>query len=237
MNEDILLILENYGLSKTEAIIYLTLLRKGELTAYRISKEAKLYKANTYQAVETLIKKGIASEYVSEGKSLIKVLPPEELVNNLERQKEQLQNIIPLMDRGFDSEEGITILKGVKSFMNALYGMLAFDKDILVFDIPRYVPEIVGPYIMHFHKERLKKKVNMYHIYDYDAGDRIKFLSKMKYTYAKKGIVDRASTISTLVCGDVTLIVNWTKEVKTIMIKDKDVAEAYKGQFDMLWNK
>lgn len=237
MNEEILNILQKYGLSRTESIIYLTILKNGSMTAYKISKEAGLYKANTYQAVETLIKKGIASEYSSDKKSFIRVLPPEELINTIERQKEQLQNILPLMERSFGDEEGITILKGIQSFMNALYGFLDFKKDIFVWDIPIYVPEKVAPYINHFHKERIKRKVKMWHVYDYDAQDRIKYLSKMRYTYAKRGAIDRHSTVSTLTCGDVTLIINWTKEVKTIMIKDKDVAEAFKGQFDMLWEK
>ena len=237
MNEKILSILEEFGLSKTESIIYLTLLKKGTLSAYRISKEAGLYKANTYQAVEGLIKKSLASQYSYEGRNLIKALPPEELVRKLDRQKEGLQSILPLIERSLGEEEGISVLSGVKSFMNALYGFLSIGKDIYVFDIPSYVPQMVGPYINNFHKERLKRKVSMYHIYDYDAKERISYLKKLKYTYAKRGKVNRLSTVSTLTCGDVTLIVNWKKEVKTIMIKDKDVAEAYKGQFDMLWEK
>jgi sugar-specific transcriptional regulator TrmB len=235
-NEDILAVLLEQGLSKTEAIIYLTLLKKGPSTAYKISKEAGLYKANTYQAIEGLIKKNLATHYMHEGKNLIKSFPPEDILKMLDRQKENFQSILPMMERTLDEEsDGISVLVGVKSFMNELYTLLSLKKSIYAFDIPSIVPEKVSNFIDNFHRERIKNKVSMYHVYDYDAADRIKYLNKLKYTYAKKGLVNRSSTVSTLVCGDVTLIINWTKEIKTIVIKDKDVADAYKTQFDMLW--
>ena len=76
----------------------------------------------------------------------------------------------------------------------------------------------------------------MYHIYDYEAKDRIKLLRKMKYTYAKQGLKNRLSITSTLVCKDTTLIINWKKGLKTVKIIDKDIAEAFNNQFDILWN-
>ena len=233
---EILDALEEAGLSRTESIIYLSILKKGQSTAYKIAKESGLYKANTYQAIEGLIKKNLATQIIIDNKNIIKVLPPEELISKLDRQKEKMQSILPMIERGLDEEpEGISLHVGVPAFMNILYSLLKLGKEIYVYDIPSYVPEMVKNYIMQFHKERIKHKVSMYHIYDYDTEERIKFLNKMKYTYAKRGKINRQSRVSTMTCGDVSLIINWKDKAKTIQIKDKDVAEAYKGQFDILW--
>lgn len=74
----------------------------------------------------------------------------------------------------------------------------------------------------------------MHHIYDYDAKDRIKFLKKMKLTYAIQNKQKRHSLASTIVCGDTTLITNWKKNVKTVIIKDNDIARSYEEQYHIL---
>ncbi len=236
--QDIQLVLEEFGLTKTEATIYLTLLRQGSSTAYRISKESGLYKANTYQAIESLIQKNLVIKVVINGKQKLTAVPPEEFISILDQKKERMQSIIPLMARSFQEDlEEISVFQGVNAFMNLMYEILKQNTPIYVFDIPAYVPKIVQAHITDFHKERIKKRVAMYHIYDYDARERIAFLKKLKYTYAKQGPYHRNSTVSTMVCGNTTLIINWQKHVKTVRILDADIAEAYRNQFKELWKQ
>ncbi|MFA5797181.1 MAG: helix-turn-helix domain-containing protein [Candidatus Woesearchaeota archaeon] len=236
--QDIQAVLEEFGLTKTEAVIYLTLLKQGSSTAYRISKEAHLYKANTYQAIESLIHKALVVKAVINSKQKLTVVPPEEFISLLEKKKERMQSVLPLMERNFNEEsEEISVFQGINAFMNLMYEFLKQNESIYVFDIPGYVPKIVQSHINDFHKERIKKKVKMYHIYDYDAKERITFLRTLKYTYAKQGTYHRNSTVSTMVCGNTTLIINWQKHVKTVRIVDKDISEAYRNQFSLLWEQ
>lgn len=237
MDEEIIEILEEAGLTRTETRVYLALLKYGKATAYRISKEEKIYKANTYLAIESLVKKNLVIFMEENNRHFYKAVNPEEILSNLEREKEKIQKILPYIARNFNEEaEEVSVFNGINSFFNILYSLLDKKQPIYTFDIPNYVPELVKFHIDKFHKERIRKKIAMYHIYDYDAGDRIKYLTKMKYTYAKQGLKNRLSVTSTLICGDVTLIINWKKGVKIVKIVDKDIAEAYKHQFDILWN-
>lgn len=237
-NSEAILLFEELGLTRTEATIYLALLKKGSSTAYRISKEAQLYKANTYQAIEALIKKNLVVKEVVNNKQLLHAVQPEEFVNNLDRQKEKIQFLLPHIERAFqDESEGVSVFQGINAFMNLLYDLLKQKEHIYVFDIPNYVPQLVRIHIAKFHKERIKHKVKMYHIYDYNAEDRIKYLNKIKLTYAKQGKQNRFSLVSTLTCGNTTLIINWKKGLKVVKIIDKDIAETYKNQFDVLWKQ
>ena len=230
-------VLEEIGLNSTEAIIYLTLIKKGSSTAYKIAKEAHLYKANTYMAVDSLIRKNLITQKQIKNKQIIRAIPPEELLNNLDRQKEKLQEILPFIERNFEEDlEEVNVFSGLKSFFNLLYNLLEQKQDIYVFDIPSYVPEIVKTHINQFHKERIKRKIVMHHIYDYDAKERIDYLNNLKFTFAKQGVKNRLSLVSTFVCGKITLIINWKKEIKIVKIIDKDVADTYRHQFDILWN-
>jgi sugar-specific transcriptional regulator TrmB len=229
-------ILQELGLSKNETLVYLTLVKRGQSTAYRISKDAKLYKANTYQAVDTLIRKNLITKLVVNNRQLIKAVPPEEFLGMIDRQKEKMQALLPMISRNFDDEsEIISVFSGVDMFMNMLYHLLDLNKPIYVFDIPSYAPEMLKYYLPKFHAERIRRKVKMYHLYDYDAKDRINTIGKMHYTYARQGKAKRFSLVSTLTCGDITLIINWKKNIKVIQVKDNDVAETYKHQFDILW--
>jgi len=235
--QDIEKTLEEAGLTKTETKVYLALIKKGPSTAYRISLESGLYKANTYMAIEGLVKKNLVKKEYINNKHIFLAVPPEEFLNNLERQKEKIQAVIPFIQRSFNEElEEVSVFTGIDAFFSILYSLLNKKAPIKVFDIPSYVPEIVQFKIGQFHKERIKKKVAMYHIYDYNAKDRINLLKKIKYTYAKQGLRDRMSVTSTLVCKDTTLIINWKKGLKVVKIVDKDIAEAFNNQFDILWN-
>jgi len=162
MNDVILSALAEFGLTKTESLVYLALLKHNSLTAYRVSKESMLYKANTYDSLDTLLQKQIVTKSIINGKAFFTAIPPEKLITQLELQKERLQNILPAMERSFEEEsEGVQVFQGVSSFMNIMYELLKFEKSIYVFDIPKSVSEIIQFHIGKFHIERLKKRIKM----------------------------------------------------------------------------
>ena len=45
------------------------------------------------------------------------------------------------------------------------------------------------------------------------------------------------SQVSTVICGEQVLFTIWNPPIKTIQIVDKDMAEAYKKYFAVLWEK
>ncbi len=235
--EDVVKLLEEMGLTKTEAIVYLTLVKKGSSTAYRLSKDANIYKANTYMAIEGLIRKNLVVRVDIQGKSLLRAVPPEDFVLHLDRQKEKFEQVLPQIERNFQDEyNDVAVFSGVETFFNILHSLLEEKESIYAFDIPSFVPQIVQTHIGKFHVVRIKKKIKMYHIYDYDAKERIALLKKMPHTYAKCNVQNRFSAVSTIVCGKITLITNWKNLVKTVKIVDRDIADAYRQQFDVLWN-
>ena len=77
----------------------------------------------------------------------------------------------------------------------------------------------------------------MKHIYNKDAQDRIKYLNQLEYTEARYFPSDYNTTISTLICGNVVLLIFWEDPVSTILIENRAIAEAYKNYFDILWEE
>lgn len=56
--DNILEKLVDLGLSKIEAMVYVTLLKNGKNSGYKIAKELNLYRSTVYQAIDSLYQKG-----------------------------------------------------------------------------------------------------------------------------------------------------------------------------------
>lgn len=226
------------GLSKTESKIYLALLKNGLSTVTEIAKETKIHRANIYETVKKLLAKGLISYIKQESGATYEAAEPQALLNMIKDKENKLNVIMPqllLHKKMAESKGEANIYEGLNGLMNQLYDMLKYDDDIRVYGIPTKVPEIVRTKIPHFHRERLAKKVNMLHIYNYSAQDRITFLNKMKYTEAKFLPESFDSQVSTFVCGEEIMLVLWLETIITIKIKNKQVANAYKNYFKLLW--
>jgi len=156
------------------------------------------------------------------------------------RKEENVTNILPrlklLEGLAGSSKSEASILRGVPTFMNLLYGLLEYKQPIYVYGIPKVAPETLRLYIMDFHKERSKRKIQMDHIYNYDAAERIKILRKLSFTNARSLPKSVESGASTLICGPEIHVQVWTENnVKIIRIKDEEIAKSYMNYFKFMW--
>ncbi len=240
VTEEEKLILIDCGLTDIESKVYLTLLRLGPSTAYKVSKEASVHKANCYEALKNLLEKGLVSTISRDKHAVYQTTNPESIINILKRKEDAVRSILPrlkIMEGMISEKSEATILKGIKSIMNLLYSLLEYKQPIYIYGIPEIAPRLLKPYIMDFHKERTKRRIQMNHIYSYYAQDRIKILNKLPYTKAKHLPKSVVSSTATLICGpEVHLhILYETGASKTIRIIDKDIADSYRSYFFFLW--
>ena len=76
--------LEHFGFTRTEARVYQILLRIGAATGYAVARELSIARANAYQAVEGLVRRG-AVRRASSVPVRYSAIPPASLVAELER--------------------------------------------------------------------------------------------------------------------------------------------------------
>ncbi|MBD3259102.1 hypothetical protein GF371_00560 [Candidatus Woesearchaeota archaeon] len=233
-------VLQEMGLSKNESIIYLKLSELGISSAYRIAKESKIFKANTYDALHKLEEKGLVSKKNIEKKVMYEALDPSVLLNIIDSKKEKLSKIIPrirLVQQFVKSESVVNIYKGTSALRNLFYHFLEFNEPFLTYGIPKKAFEVVKYWIDNFHKERIKKGIKMYHIYNFEAHERVKILDKLKLTSVRCLPQLYDSQVATNVCGNEVVLIIFNPTVKIIQIKDKDMADAYKRYFKILWGQ
>ena len=88
--------LEELGLSRNEARIYLFLLRKGETSTGPIIKETGIANSRVYESLNSLIEKGLVSFNIQRKCKYFKANEPKAL---LEREKGKLDKIESIMPK------------------------------------------------------------------------------------------------------------------------------------------
>lgn len=80
---DILNHLQEIGLSKREAEVYLALLQKNEFTAPEIAKISTITRTKVYEILQNLVKKGLCNESFKDAMKVYRGVEPKIAINNL----------------------------------------------------------------------------------------------------------------------------------------------------------
>lgn len=232
--------LTELGLTKNEAIVYVELLKLGLGTANEIAKEIKIHRTNVYDALNKLVRKGFVSYMVKNKVKYFQASDPKNIRLWLSEKQKKFDEFLPglcLLYNQRVKKSYADISEGVKAFMAILYNFLEYEKPILVYGIPKVAPEMVKNYIGHFHNARIPKKIVMKHIYNFENKERIDYLNKLAYTEARALPMKYNSNVSTNICGDEIVLAIWSDVPKIIKIVNKDIADAYRNYFEILWSK
>jgi sugar-specific transcriptional regulator TrmB len=120
--------LQKIGFTTGEAKVYLALLKHGEQTKSTLACNADVSSSKVYEIAEKLIKKGIASSIIRNGKKFYQGSEPEHLntyIKNkeleLQNEKEIVKDIIPMIS-GEKKSRGtkVQIFEGWKGYEIAL---------------------------------------------------------------------------------------------------------------------
>lgn len=109
MDANLLITLQNYGLSEKEARVYLTVLELGTSIASTIARRAELNRVTTYTILEEMIKKGTIISNVINNIKYYTSVHPETLCKNFENMyitiKESLPQLLEIMGRFSELKE------------------------------------------------------------------------------------------------------------------------------------
>jgi HTH-type transcriptional regulator, sugar sensing transcriptional regulator len=235
MNEEILV---DLGLSQNEAKVYLCLLTLGMSSITQVADECKLHRANVYDSMKKLVSKGLAAYIQKDNVTLYEASDPQSLLRIVREKETKLKAILPqlMLSKKFAESKGEAyIYEGINAFVRLLYDFLEYKEPILAYGIPKTAPDMMKTKIPHFHKERIKLKIPMKHIYNHNAKSRIKYLNTLPYCEARVLPGSFDSQVSTNICGDKVVLALWNSPVTCILIKNQTVADSYKRYFTLLW--
>ena len=241
-------LLYKIGLSKGEVSVYLALIGLGEATVGPIVSISKVTKSKVYDILDKLIDKGLVGYIVKEGVKHYTANNPRminEYVNKkleeIQDTKDKLGNVVHelLLQRNLSNQRRIAEIyegfKGLKSIREELRDSMKPGETMLVLGAPKIANEKWESWLLEFHKERVKRKINLKMIYNSDVREYGKLREKMKLTEIKYLPNKLVSPNWIDIFPEEILIVTVLKEPITFILRDKEVAKSFRAYFDIMW--
>jgi len=242
-------VLEEIGLTKTEAKIYLALLRLGQTTTTHIVRESGIHASKVYEFLDRLIKKGLVSYTIQSNRKHFSATEPEflrelliEKKNVIEEQRKEVEKLIPalrMMKKSRESRIKSEIYegqKGLKSVYEKILSTLGEGETQYVIGAPRIGNELIEGFLMGWHKRRAKKGIKCRYIYDSNVRDYGKVRERMPLTEVRYLPNNVISPVWIEIFGD-CVVIGHIKGYNAVvfLIEDEEIAKGYLDYFRLLW--
>ncbi len=228
--------LEEVGFDNKEIQVYLSLLKIGETSATKISRETKIERTLVYYIIEKLINRGLISFNLKNNVKYYSASNPEKILDEIREKEKSFLRILPFLEQirkeTYEEEVRVDIYKetaGLKAVMNDMFKQA---KEFLVLgeqgQIQKHYPVIYQQYLRKLKDMKIKEKV----IIREDLRGKIWKSKNSEFRYISK---DLLSPTTTLVYEDKILITLWEKPMFNILITSKKVADSFKSYFNHFW--
>ena len=234
--------LSQIGLNEKESKGYLMLLQSGDTLVSEIARRTKINRSLLYTVLSELVEKGIATYILKNNVRYYRAAEPEKILAMLREKENVLKQIMPdliAMYKPRSKKPIVEILEGKEGIKTILNDVVRIGKEWFAFNIPGMGPEILGPAVHAFEKERQKSRItlNVICVRTERGLKRGKEFSRMKNTKVAYMPESYESPASNWIYGDRIVIIFWYKEFPfAIRIIDQDLADSYKNHFRALWN-
>jgi sugar-specific transcriptional regulator TrmB len=243
--------LEEIGLTKSEAKVYLALAEIGTSTTGKIAQKAGVASSKIYDILDKLQKKGLVSHVIRTGVREFEAAPPERIMMYLEEkesalklEKQKAQKLIEQLKvkSTLVKAQDATIYRGMKGLKSVFYQCtdeMKSGEEILALGVP-YRTDNVDKFFVRWNKFRENKKIRFRILFNENArGQRqalpeessplseIRFMPEGVITPAAINVFNDKVIIFPAESGEDPLL---------ILIRSKEIAESFRAQFNLLWN-
>lgn len=233
---DVLGSLANAGLNKNEAKVYLALLQVSDSMARALSYKTNLHRANVYDALYSLITKGLASYSIQNEKKHFKAKPPESIIEYLKNKQEEINKIIPEIKKISalkEKKEEVYLSEGILALKDALKNLIN-GEEVFVYGIPETDDRIIA-FMKDLYREMGKLKIKIKCLYtkkDEEWNKEIKKIKNMEIRHLER----EQERVIKFIFNNKTIIVVLEKEPLIIEIENEKITNFHKEEFGILWN-
>ncbi len=239
---DELTLLQEMGFTKTESLVYITLLETGSTKAGILVKKTGLHKATLYLTLQRLIEKGLVHFIIHEKKRYFEATEPQQILTFLKQKEILFQNMLPALikkkNENMEQQE-VTVYsgqKGIKTVLDAILNDLKGGGEYLDFGVSGLFREKIGSYWDYWQKQKKKQRIYSKCIFDASLKKTTPSLLKEYYGNARFHNAVFRSLTDTMIYHNTVVLFLWTaKPLLAIVIKNKENAESYRNQFMFMW--
>jgi len=230
--------LEKLNFTINEAKVYLTLINIGSSLAGKIAEDAGLDRSSTYNALKSLMEKGIVSTVYENKRTIYVPSDPKKIIDYFKEKEEIANRIIPILKENYSvkkEKKNILLFKGFKGLKTVFQDILdsCNEKDeIYVMGSEGQFNEMMPYYSPIFRKGKELKKIKTKML----IRDNIIKKDKGKYTEYKKIPADVSSPATiNIYNGKVAIFVWEDTNPEAILIENERVSKTFKNYFNFIW--
>ncbi|MFH1585697.1 MAG: helix-turn-helix domain-containing protein [archaeon] len=232
--------LGEFGLTKTEEKVYLTLLKLGESSAAEIIKKTQLHRTTVYDVLERLIEKGLASSIVKDKVKHYSPVNPSKFLEiateektRAEKKQELAKKIIQdigVMQKGAKTKSIAQVFVGEKGQRTIMSDIIETGEDFLIFGSEGSTRETLPIYVEQWAAARRKKNIKAKIIATQGTKPPIWELNEIRFVSK-----EYQSPATTMIYGDKVAMFIDEEPFLIIVIENKKLAQSYRNYFKLVW--
>ena len=235
--------LSEYGLSDEETSVYLAVLSLGSATVREIAQATKIKRTTIYLIADKLVARGIMGEFKAKyGKHYI-VSSPRQLINRLDTIKSSIEEILPQLraiEKKEDSEPEVKFFKGKEGYIAILEDSLKGSPHEILYlgSQEDFTPLISEKYVTtKYIPARLKQHIKFRQLVFPDAISKKQAASDVAELRQTKFLPNNYAFSSNItIYKDTVAYFSSKRELVSVMINSKDIAEMERQKFNILWD-
>jgi len=223
--------LKEAGLTGNESKVYLALIDLGPSLAGQISRKIGMHRRTVYDTTEMLIKKGLIGYILKNNRRLFEASSPNRFIEIIKEKEDLMKQVVGgLLERysGVKEKQETNFYKG-KAGLKAIFEDQLNYKEILILGASPKAYEVLQFYFKWYDKKRKFKKIKV-RIIAYDKKIKRIPLADIRYLPQKY-----ENPVAMNIYGNKTAIILWAKQPIVIAIREKEIADAYRNYFELMW--
>ncbi len=225
------------GLGEKQAQTYLALLRLGEASANSVSKQSGIHPRSTYDSLDALIAKGLATFSEKKGVRVYCACSLDSLMGLVEEKKSVVEQLLPILETQLKQHEAplVRIFKGADGMRAVFEDMLRERKAIFFYGgAMQGFRFYLKDYTKIWNKRREKLRMPVKFIFIDQPGVRNAFKG-FNYFSAKPLPEKLYSSVAWWLYANKMVLVFWSHDPLAVMIENPDLAKTYRNFFNLVW--
>ena len=233
--------LSNFGMTKTEIVIYLYLLEHGISSPPQIAKGTKIARTNSYHVLLSLKDRGLIEEQTKGTRKAYLAKDPQSLLQQMELRTQTLERMIPDLRALFSTQKNkpkISFFDGAEQIKQIYLSSLEAERIYAIgstHNLQNLLPEFFKSYL----KQVKQKKIIFKDILTSTSKSNEKEADITSSLYIAKYLPKeyQDTPVDILVWNDHVAIIALTEPVFGTVLTHKSIAEMMKMVVEILWKQ
>ena len=242
---DIEAILQEIGLNKKEAKVYVALLQLGQDTAFHIAGKTGLKRPTIYVVLEHLKGMGLVSSSKSKKAELFSPVEPRKLYNLFKEKEAKLNEALPSLEAIYNippQKPRVEMFEGLEGVKAVYYDVVEYLKkgdEILFFSTLEHTDYLKESFKLWKRILRQNKNTRAREIMRDTAVERAfaEEMGRIKDRYKIRFIPKELGEIHSdlIIFGNKVAIVSVKTDIYATVIEDEEIANSYRVFYEMAW--